>query len=483
MDDPQAAGPSAEQNVLALAGRLPVLFSARIYTSYGALLLTFAAISAASYSYLVGAALIGVGSTRIGIAGYLIGLVIGIAFVTVAGGAASFRHGVDTVDGGKAALGTRGAIVLLVGVLVCTLGWENVLLAMTARGAGKLLGAEEPVIVGIGIALVVTIWAFVRRGPTWMERVANYCAVAQLAIAVVLLWLLLHRMGVAAAWQTDVPAAQAYATDPLTRLSLAVEFGICNALGMLPYMGGLARLVRRSRHLVGPTVLGYAVFGAFFIAVVGALATAATGQVDPADWIGTVAGSQLGRVLLSIILLANMGALVTQVYLAAVSIQQIRVFAKLPWPVVVALVLVPGIPVAFNSAWVIDHVMNWLAYNGVIFVGLAAVLFVDFMVLRRGRLVAERLFAIRPAQAYWFAGGINWIAVCVVALATWVYFQLFNPSSLRASPAFRYAGASIPTLVGAGVLYYLLMRWLVVTRQAAHYTEPPIEQETVEVGL
>src|SRR5260370_22156682 len=85
----------------ALAGRLPVLFRDRVFTSYGSFLLTFTAIAAASYSYLVGAALIGVGSTRLGIVGYLIGLVLGMSFVSLAGGAISYRYGVDTVDAGK----------------------------------------------------------------------------------------------------------------------------------------------------------------------------------------------------------------------------------------------------------------------------------------------------------------------------------------------------------------------------------------------
>jgi hypothetical protein len=243
-------------------------------------MLTFTAIAAASYSYLVGAALIGVGSTRLGILGYLVGLIFGMSFVSLAGGSLSFRYGVDPVDASKASLGMRGSILLLVGVLVCTLGWANVLLAMTAEAAVHIVhikgfnsGAPLNVKVTLtGFALIIAIWLLVRRGAVGMERVANACAALQIIIAGILLSTILFKYGAVKVWMTDIPPAQAYSPDRMTQLTYAVEFGLCNSLGMLPYMGGLARLVGNSRHLVGPAVCGYGIFGAFFIAAIGALA-------------------------------------------------------------------------------------------------------------------------------------------------------------------------------------------------------------------
>lgn len=475
----------------ALAGRLPVLGAGRIYTGFGPYLLTFTAIAAASYSYLVGTALIGVGSTRLGLVGYLIGLVLGMAFVSLAGGALSYRYGVDTVDAGKAALGMRGSLALLVGVLVCTLGWANVLLAMTARGAVRVLNAayagpvahEEIEVIAVGLTLLCLLWLLVRMGAGWMERVATYCAGTQLVIAVILLYAVLCKFGVTRVLITDVPHDQAYSPDRITQLTYAVEFGVCNSLGMLPYMGGLARLVRSPRHLVGPSVLGYAVFGAFVIAAVGALATAGTGKIDPSDWIPLVMGARGGTMLFGVMLIANLGALVTQVYLAGVSVQQIRAFTRLPWSVVVAVVLIPGVFVAFNTRWILDHVINWLAYNGVLFVGLSAVLFVDFFVLRREQVVPAQLFAARPGQHYWFWGGVNWVAVAVVAGATAVYLWLFDPLTLRASVWFRYAGAAVPTVVISSLAYYALMNILVIPRGVGGYRGPGANRAPVEVKL
>jgi purine-cytosine permease-like protein len=423
--------------------------------------------------------------------GYLIGMVLGLSFVSLAGGGLSYRYGVDTVDASKAPLGMRGSVALLFGVLLCTLGWANVLVAMTARGAVRVLLAghavatthQETEIILVGLALVASIWVLARRGAGWMERVATICASAQLCIAAILFVAILYKYGIFNAWMTDISPEHAYSSDRTMQLTYAVEFGICNSLSMLPYMGGLARLVRNSRHLVGPTILGYAVCGAFFPAVIGALATAATGEAEPAVWIIRIAGPQAGTLLFGAMLLANLGAVVTQIYLAGVSVQQIRVFARLPWPLVVALVLIPSGFVAFNTQWVLDHVMNWLAYNGVMFVGLGSVLFVDFFVLRRCRVQPAHLFAARHGQMYWFWGGVNWVAVVVVAAATALYFWLFDPLSLRVGSLFHYAGAAVPTTIFSSGAYYVLMKWLVLPRGYGGYRNCENIDQPVAVEL
>ena len=474
----------------ALSSRAPVLWEDRVYTSYHSIFLTFIAISAASYSYLVGAALIGVGATRLGILGYLIGLVLGIGFVSLAGGSLSFRYGVDTVDAGKASLGTRGSAALLVGVLVCTLGWAYVLLAMTARaslhlfelGGAATHGVQADVeVIGVALGLLLAIWFVLKRGVLSMESVANYCAGAQLIIAVSLFTLIVVHYDATKAWMLQAPPSQAYSSDRMTQLTYAVEFGICNALGMLPYMGGLSRLVKHSRHLVGPAILGYAVCGAAFIAAVGALATAVTGELDPGVWILEIAGSTAGSLLLAVMLIANLGALVAQIYLAGIAAQQVRWVARLHWRLIVGLMLAPGVIVAFNTQWAIDHVMNWLAYNGVLFVGLASVLFVDFFFLRRERVVVAQLFEAQPGGLYWFWGGVNWIAVAVVGGSVALYLCLFDPVTLRAAPVFRYAGASIPTIAASCALYYTLMRWALRHRDLAGYRIVPVQSTDMKM--
>jgi NCS1 family nucleobase:cation symporter-1 len=450
----------------ALAGRLPVLPRERIYTSYGSLLWTTAVLSAASWAYLVGSAFPSFGNTWLSIVGYLAGLVIGEVLVVMTVGIPSYRSGLDAVDVSKAALGIRGSALLLVAVLAASIGWAYVLVAMTARGVGHLtqlsLATRAPMseqtVPAVAIGLLALIWYLARRGPAAMERLTRLCAPGQILIALLILGLLVSRYGSKALAGHGVATANAVTADPLTQLAYAVEFGFDNALSVLPFLGGLTRLVRHKRHLLGPTVVGSGIVGAALVATVAALAADVTGEQDPITWMTNLAGPSLGSLMVAFLLLANVGTLVVLVYIAAVAIQQIRVFAVLRWQWVIALTLAPGLIVAFHTQWLLEHVMSWLAYNGVMFVGVAAVMFTDYYCLRRQRLIVTDLFAKPPQGKYWFWGGVNWIAVVTLVFSAVIYLALFDPVTLHVHPLFCYAGAGLPAVVGSSAFYYAAMR-------------------------
>jgi nucleobase:cation symporter-1, NCS1 family len=473
----------------ALAGRLPVLPHERIYDSYASLLWTTAVLSAASWAYLIGSAFPAFGNTWLSIIGYLVGLVIGEVIVVLAVGIPAYRYGLDAVDVSKAALGIRGSALLLIAVLAASIGWAYVLMAMTARGVGYLAQVSlspaatvsEPIVVSAAIALLVLIWYLARRGPAAMERLSRLCAPGQILIALLVLILLVAAYGTSVLAGRGAPIASAVTRDPLVQLAYGVEFGFDNALGVLPFLGGLTRLVRHKRHVVGPTVVGSGIVGAALVATVAALAAAATGDQDPITWMIKLAGPMGGSLMVLFLLIANLGTLVVLVYVAGVAIQQIRFMAGLRWEWVIALTLLPGGLVAFHTQWLLDHVMTWLAYNGLMFVGVAAVMYTDYYCLRRQRLSVAELFAKPPQGAYWYWGGVNWIAIAVLGAAAALYLALFDPISLRIHPAFRYAGAGIPSVIAASVMYYAAMRLIGPKR-----TEPRTlitEPEALEVTL
>ena len=90
--------------------------------------------------------------------------------------------------------------------------------------------------------------------------------------------------------------------------------------------------------------------------------------------------------------------MVILIYLAGVTVQR-RPLTRIPWDVILILLLAPGIYVAFRAAWVLDVVMNWMLYNGVIFVGITGITLVDYLVLRRQRLSMVDLLARSPPAA------------------------------------------------------------------------------------
>ncbi len=244
---------------------------------------------------------------------------------------------------------------------------------------------------------------------------------------------------------------------------LGVEWGAAVAFTFWPIMGGITRLIARPNHLVSPAVLGFGVIGPLFPITAAALDTVTVPTTsDPTGWLVPVAGPVLGTLALVFVVLANVTVTVIQLYLCGVGIQHVRAFTRLRWELLVALFVAPGVRLALRPEWVLDHVLVWVTYDGLIFAGIAAIMLVDFVLLRRRALDVRQLFNDAPSGAYGFWGGVNWAAVGVVVVSVWLYVRLYDPVTMASAAAFRYCGATLPTVLVSGLLYWLLVRLVVI---------------------
>lgn len=461
----------------ALSGRLPILGSERIYRGYLPFLWTCVAFSAATWAFLIGGYLPYVGNTMAGVTGYVVGLLLGMVPVTLASGIGPYKYGVETLDAAKAAFGRWGMVVPLVGLVATLAGWTYVVVALTARGAGNVVKearggvtTPEPVIVAIALCSIALVWLIASKGPWLFERLSNYIAPGHMIITVIMLIVLMAKFG-GDVFSINVAPADAFTADHQQGFAYAVEFGVANSLTWWPVMGGLTRLVKNKRHIVGPSVVGVGVLGAAFISGVAAMAGAAYGTADPTVWMIDLGGRILGSAIMTFVLVANIATMVIMVYLGGVSIQHIRFFARLRWDAVVALLLLPGVVFAFQTEWLLSKVIQWLTYNGVMFVGITGITLVDYFILRRQRLDVPGLFSRGRSGPYWFWGGVNWIAVGIALGSIWFYLWLYNPITLETQAEFKWFGAGLPTMVLSGALYWLLMRLLVVRTGVGSYPE------------
>ena len=454
----------------ALSGRLPILSTERIYDTYPSFLWTCTTFSAATWAFLVGGFLPFVGNTKLFIVGYLCGLILGMVPVTLSSGMASYRYGVDPIDAAKASFGVRGIILPLFGLLATLLGWTYVLVAMTARGAGNVIqtvrssseATGEPFVIALALLTLVVVWLLASKGPWLFERLSHYIAPGHIIVTVTMLVILLVKFGPAELWSANIPADQILTEDPVKGFAYAVEFGVANALTWWPVMGGLTRLVRRRSHIVGPSVIGVGILGQAFLATVAALAAVTAGTPDPTIWMIQLGGPILGTAIMTFVLVANIATMVIGVYLAGVSIQQIKPLTRLRWDLLVALLLLPGVYFAFRTEWLLSVVPTWLTYNGVMFVAITGITFVDYFVLRAQKLDPAHLFAASSQGKYQFWGGFNWAAVLVVIASIAFYLAMYDPVTLATNEYFRYFGAGLPAILLAGIAYYVLMRAVVI---------------------
>ena len=460
----------------ALTARLPVLANERIYTNYSSLMWTFLAFNAATWAYLIGGALPFIGNTKIGLAGFFAGAVIGLVPVTLASGMPSLRYGVDTIEAAKAPFGTRGIVLPLVASIATLVGWSCVVIALTAQGAanatqaiGNSKSSPSLLLMAVGVAAVLATWLVVVRGPWLFERISNYVAPGHLVLAGVMVAVLLVKFPLHTILNTNVPANEAFTPDRLKGFVYAFEFGFAGSLSWWPGIGGLSRLVKRQNQLVGPAVVGFGILSGFILCGIGSFAAVMAGTYDPTVWMETLGGHVLGTIMIAFLLIANIPSIVILVYMAGVQIQQVRVLARLPWRVAVAIILILPLVAAFNSAWVLKHTINLLSYNGLMFAGVTAVTFVDYFILRRQNIEPRELFRHGRAGKYWFWGGVNWVAIGVVAMSFVFYLWMLNPVTLATHGPFRYTGVSIPTLLLSGAVYYAVTRLVTIRQRKGGY--------------
>lgn len=462
----------------ALAGRLPLRSHERIYNNYSSFTWTCCAFSAATWAFLIGGYLPYVGDTRIGILGYLAGLLIGMAAVTLASAVPSYKYGVDTIDAAKSSFGTYGVLLPLFGLLATLVGWTYVVVALTARGAANVVqtleqSTDRPVegmVIVLALASLFLVWLIASRGPWLFERLSNYIAPGHMIVTIIMLGILLYQFG-PAVFAIDVPIDQALVKTKTQGFALAVEFGVSNSLTWWPVMGGLTRLVGRRRHIMGPSVVGVGVLGAAVISMVAALAAVSAGTPDPTIWMIKLGGPIFGTAIMSFVLLANVATMIIMIYLSGVSIQQIRPLTRLRWDLLLALILLPGVYVAFHTEWVIASVMSWLSINGVMFVGITGITLVDYFLLRKERLEPEHLFSRDPRNIYWFWGGVNWVAIVISLGSIALYLWMYDPVAASMNAYAGYLGAGIPTMILAAVVYYVAMRAIVIPSGIGGYRE------------
>lgn len=462
----------------ATAGRVPLRSSERVYKTYGSFLWTCTAFSAATWAFLIGSFLPYVWDARIGSIGYLAGLMIGLAVMLLAAGLPPYKYGLDTIDGAKAAFGPIGVVVPMFGLLATCIGWSYVLLAFTGKGGAVLLGIvaqasatpNQYVVVASGLVAIIVVWLVAIWGPSLFERLGRFIAPTQLIIASVVLGILYYKHG-SGLWDLQVAPDKRLAASPIEGFAIAVEFGMSNAFTWWPLMGGLTRLVAKRSNLVGPIVLGGGVLGAAFISMVAAFASLSAGVPDPTIWIISICGPVFGSIVMIAMLVANVATVVILLYLAGVSIQQIRPLAGLRWGMLIGIILLPATYFVYETEWTLSVVMNWLSYNGVLFVGVAGVTLIDYLVLRKEHLNVPHLFVRSEESAYWFWGGINWVAIAVALGTIPLDMWLVDPSTSHTNSIGRWVGAGIPSLIVAAAAYYIVMKLWVLPTGVGHYRD------------
>lgn len=399
--------------------------------------------------------------TVISVTGYLLGL----AFCSW-DSQRSARYGIDEMVSLRPTFGYHGSIygvVVLVGV---NFGWVGILASM-AGSAMKLVvqdvghgltftGDYIVYALGVGIALPLIIVMFSQKAAFRLSKIAVPVLLAFVAYILV-------RLVVGGYWTKVVTTP----SDGSQSWMSAFEIIFAFTISWFPYLGSWNRFASGERVGFWGTYLGLASTGILF-AVVGGIATLATGQTDPALW-----SNQLDLGLAALVIIA-LGTVTSVTHLlGSGSMGILSVAPKWNYRWVCAIVTIPSIIFVFATS--LQGIFNFL----LIFVGLLAgpywgIALTDYFFLRRQKIDVRACYD--PKGKYRFTGGVNLVAVaCMIAgMAVWLFLggwlsaiDMFTFSA--GESLFQYISATLPSMIVSGALYYVVAKWFFANRVMGGY--------------
>ncbi|HEU4948063.1 MAG TPA: cytosine permease [Kribbella sp.] len=371
------------------------------------------------------------------------------------------RTAVNQMVLGRAPFGRRGAIIP--GVVQCLLAmaWVGVntwvVLDLVLAVLSKL-GIEG----GVGLEyLVAAVIMLVQLGLALygfyaIRTFEKYTVPLTVAVMAIMTVLALSRAELH--WTAGTAVNPGDKLTAITQLMTAI--GVGWGLTWLPYSADYSRFVRTdasSRSVFWASALGMYVPTVWLAALGACLASAGTGSEPSALVI-----SAFGVMALPVLLLIMHGPVATNILnlyscsLAALSIG-IRVAR---WKLTLLAGLVAsGVLVVFVRADSFAHAFdNWMVSILVWISPWAAIVAVDYLVLRRGRLDIPSLYAANSPYGLWNLRALGSLALGLVAGWAWQYGLV---TAMQGPMATAMNGTDFSWLSGAlvaGGVYYLVGR-------------------------
>jgi nucleobase:cation symporter-1, NCS1 family len=373
------------------------------------------------------------------------------------------RTAVNQMVLGRAAFGLKGSIVPGLVQFLLTMGW---------------VGVNTWVVLDLVLAVLAE---FGITGGTWLEfAVASAIMAVQLALALYGFYairsfekytvpatvLVMAVMTVLALVATDVHWSSGSAADPGAKFTaitqLLTAIGIGWGITWVPYASDYSRFVRvnvSSRAVFWSSALGMYVPTVWLAALGACLASAGSGS-DPA----ALVVSTFGVMAVPVLLLLVHGPIATNIlnlYSCSLAALSIGVRAA-RWKITLVAGLVASVVLAvFVGADSFAHAFdNWMVSILVWISPWAAIILVDYFLLRRGRLDVAALYERLGEAAYPSVNSPGLISLAAGILAGWSWQYGLVPA-MQGPVATALGNSDFSWLSGsivAGGLYYVLAR-------------------------
>ena len=420
------------------------------------LLIVLAVTAAAPWFFIIGGAIGMYLPLGMGTAAMIAGGLIGMGIVTLAAVPVSTRYAIDSVAAAVPQFGTRGVVAVIVPQYFSILGWNATLLVFFGDNVATLAGLagiEAAWLVPLVTVLALLLcFPILRHGATGVERVCQGLVIFVLGVGVVLIWLLVstHRESIAA-------AQPVYASgDPQWDYVTGIEILIATNLGWWAYLGAMARQVPRASAAVLPSMVGLGLTVPL-LSVIGLAAALALGHADPSATLASIGGPVFGVFALTIVALSNFGTVLAGTYAAALGLRQVQGFERVGWNALILASLVPLMVLTlFFAGPVKAHFTTFLSFIGLVFGPICGIQIADYFLLRRQRLSLRGIYNRNARSPYAFWAGINPAALVAMAAGCGTYLAILNPLTFTSRFPYAWTTASLPAVLAAGAIYWLM---------------------------
>lgn len=446
----------------AVFGIVPVLQNEKLYGFFDAFLV-LSGYCIATWSYTQGTFL----ATLVGFKQLLIGAFFGAILMLVIYQLPvilSVRYGIDIWIWLRSVFGKFGVKIMAVVIIVINFPWYAVcaeLFSSSMTNMAALFGVKLPdsmhAFLAILCVLIGTFIAYKGIGAiTWTTRIL---VPLLLGLGVIVVIVGFTSVPFDAIWNYK-PKNTGYSNNIIPYI-ISIEANFAFVITLVGGMSGVPRLTKSENSGFWAGVLGQGLSGSFFV-VVGAVMSIAmqyvTGKMvdDPTVMLATLSVPALALASLLLVAFANVGTQAVGSYLYGVMLKSS--FKKLDYRI---LIMILAFYVGVLCVWgkIIEYFGSFLTISACIYAPLAALLFVDFFLVRKQKISLRSAYGILGYKAYDYKHGVNWIGfICVVAGIS-ISILIYNPITTEVHNMFLfYFTPTGLSFLGTGILYYVLSR-------------------------
>lgn len=370
-----------------------------------------------------------------GLLAIIVGHIIGNTFMAL-GGIIGTEHGIMAMVSLRPSFGIRGSSLAAVLNIIQLIGWSSIMLIIAGR-AGVMLGRTSGGILAsshfwiILIGLGTLVWALYTGKTVW--KIMQAVAMIALLLVIIAMTVVSFKHFEAGMTLTNIEKMPF-----MTGLDLVIAMPI----SWLPLVSDYARLSKNTSSAFWNTWWGYFIVSSWMY-ILGLVATTLTGTTDPGFLILKTMG-QIGLAIpaLIMVMLSTITSDFPDIYSATCSVMNIS--AKIKPTVIMWATGIVSIIVAL--VFPIDQYENFLLLIGAMFVPLFGVVLTDYFFMRKRNIDVPELY--KTGGQYWYTKGFN-----SAAIISWVAgFMVFEFIAIM-----KYSvGGSIPSILTAGILYYLI---------------------------